>query len=40
MTLKFLHQQARYNPHTEVVAVFAGDDEVSIMFNVTREALE
>ena len=40
MALEFLHEQARYNPYTEVVTFFAEDDEVSIMFNVTREALE
>jgi hypothetical protein len=40
MALEFLHKQARYNPYTEVVAFFAEDDELSIMFNVTRDALE
>ena len=40
MTLEFLHDKARYNPYTEVVTFFAKDAEVSIMFNITREALE
>jgi hypothetical protein len=40
MALEFLHDQARYNPYTDVVTFFAKDGEVSVMFNITREALE
>ena len=40
MPLEFLRDQARYNPYSDLVTFFAKDDDTTVMFNVTREALE
>ena len=39
MTVEFVAQEGAYNPERETVRFFALDDQISIMFVVSVEAL-